>query len=71
MEPVGALADGVGACFAQFCEVGRENRGRDDGGGRHGGRLYVIDSRWATLHSLVLTSVERDAGRAESLELRA
>lgn len=39
VKPISALGHGVGACFAQLCEVGRQDRGRDDCGGRHGGRL--------------------------------
>lgn len=37
MEPVSADVYGVGACFAQGCKVGGEDRGRDDGGRGHGG----------------------------------
>jgi hypothetical protein len=37
VKPIGTLGDSVGACSAQLCKVGGENRGSDDGGRRHGG----------------------------------
>jgi hypothetical protein len=37
VKPIGALGDGVDACPSQFRKVGGQNRGRDDGGGRHVG----------------------------------
>lgn len=49
VKPVGALADGVGACLAQFGEVCRENGRCDDGGGRHGGGSAVIHVGWGRL----------------------
>lgn len=41
VQPVGALANSVGACPAQLCEIGRQNGRCDDGRRRHGGGVVV------------------------------
>jgi len=35
LQPVGTLGDGGATCFAQLCEIGREDGRRDDGRRRH------------------------------------